>query len=157
MNRQPAASYRPRNIALWAFTPGQPREMNVKYFGRLFTQRSVNPAWEGTFIPVTPRVMKLQCVSHFCGFCTSVTLTFSASSHLKRKDVSGGNAKTLKTKKAGSGAHSSGLVGRPPALKHRTQRLMWCCQPPFFPARNLISLCEELLSCSPRGCSPALK
>uniref|UniRef100_A0A671W5A6 Membrane-associated guanylate kinase, WW and PDZ domain-containing protein 1 n=1 Tax=Sparus aurata TaxID=8175 RepID=A0A671W5A6_SPAAU len=39
-------------------------------------------------------------------------------------DVSGGNATTLKTKKAGSGAHSPGLVGRPPALKHRTQRLM---------------------------------
>lgn len=38
--------------------------------------QSTNWAWKGTFICVTLQVIKLQCITHSCGFHTGMTQTF---------------------------------------------------------------------------------
>lgn len=123
-------------------------EVSLQIIYPVKSRHSMNRAWKGTFILVTPWVIKLQCVTNSRCSQTSVALTFPHPP-TRQKDVFGGGR---------SDAHSSGfgLGGHPPALKHRKQRVMSSarfCQPNSFPSRDLISL----LSCSPWGCFTALK
>lgn len=124
MNRQPSCFLQAQKYSVMSVHPGSATGDEREIFRQIIypTQRESSLGGDihsrdtaGNETPMRQSLLWLlhQRDAHF--FCILP---------LKEKRRFTGNATTLKTKKAGSGAHSSGLVGRPPALKHRTQRLM---------------------------------